>query len=222
MSVVEAVGDLNDVQIVRIGIAGEWSVREFTELMSQLNFLSNVAALSGSSAYYSRLGGLLTSYRSFKAVSYIGGLFDSIFKPDSRRFKHETDRFHGGLFRLQLDQWLRTSMNGAPTHVARIAFASPGVIDVAGVGKVVEQIRLFIKDIYDRAAQKRDQDIALQISAQELLKRKIANAHSLLKLGKAGGLDQDDVKLLVAQVLNADKFFSEKAASGKFISVEKR
>ena len=105
--------------------------------------------------------------------------------------------------------------------IHRLEFASPGFVDIAGLGKIVEQIRIFLTDIYDRHTSREDRKITREIAEQELVAKKIANAEAILKLGKHAGLDKHSSRMLVAEVLKVDKFISDRTASGQLIGIEK-
>ena len=106
-------------------------------------------------------------------------------------------------------------------EVEKVEFASPGSIDLAGFGKFTEQVRLFIKDTLDRRDNRKSREIQDEIAKQELYRRKIENAQSMLSLGKSAGLDDERIRMLVAIILDADTFFLEKKVSGQITSVQK-
>jgi hypothetical protein len=194
-------------EIIRIKIAETWTVHEFEELMSSLQFLRNIALLSeleqsGVDAVLSVLEQREQNTANLEqdlTLSYVGAHF----------------------FRLQLQMIFASAEDQYALELHRLQFASPGFVDVAGLGKVVEQIRIFATDIYDRYANREDRKIARKIAEQELLAKKIANAEALLKLGKRVGLDKHGYRTLVGEVLNVDNFISDQTESGKIVGIKK-
>lgn len=194
-------------EIFRIKIAESWSVLEFEELMSSLQFLRNVILLSdleksGLDVVLSLLedrAKRTENVEADSALDYIGTQF----------------------FRAQLQMIFTLAEEDYRLVVHRLQFASPGFVDIAGVGKVVEQIRIFLTEIYDRASSREDRKIAREIAEQELIAKKIANAEAMLKLGKHAGLDKHSSIMLVAEVMKVDKLISDKTTAGKLVAIEK-
>jgi hypothetical protein len=194
-------------EIFRIKIAESWSVLEFEELMSSLQFLRNVALLSDvGEAGLNPIVSLLKDRAERTAH----------FEPDSA-FDYVATQF----FRTQLQMVFRAAEEHYRLSIHRLQFASPGVVDIAGVGEIVKQIRIFLTDIYDRHTSREDRKIAREIAQQELVAKRIANAEAMLKLGKHAGLDKQSSMMLVEEILKVDKFISHQAASGKLLGFEK-
>ena len=96
----------------------------------------------------------------------------------------------------------------------------PGFADLAGLGKVMEQLRIFLTDITDRYLHKKDREIARESAAQDLLAKKIANAEAILKLSDKVGLDGESRRALISEVLGADYFIEGKVLLGQIASIE--
>lgn len=72
-----------------------------------------------------------------------------------------------------------------PLAVERIKYASLGVTDLSGLGKVVREIRIFVRDILERRDTKEDRELSRESKRQDILAKKIANAERLVKLSKS-------------------------------------
>jgi hypothetical protein len=96
-------------------------------------------------------------------------------------------------------------------------FGSPGLTDLIGAGKVLEQVRLFLTDITDRVLQRRDRDLKREEDEQKILAMKIKNAERLLGLAKEVGLNEDEKKRVIARLIRSDDFF-ETAITGWMIT----
>jgi hypothetical protein len=125
--------------IIRINFAEQWSAADFSELLSQLQFLADAALFSEatidlrSSLYFP-----LRQYRRRR-------LFYDLFSGDQNL---QEDAY---LRRLEVQDVLRryASGHGNELQVKRLQYSSPGLADLAGLGKVVEQVRIFIQYIID-------------------------------------------------------------------------
>lgn len=198
---------MTEREFLRLKIAESWSVLEFEELMSSLQFLRNIILVSDlGEAGLDPIVSLLVD-RAQRTADI---------EPDSW-FDYVATQF----FRAQLQMVSTFAEENYSLAIHRLEFASPGFVDIAGLGKIVEQIRIFLTDIYDRHTSREDRKITREIAEQELVAKKIANAEAILKLGKHAGLDKHSSRMLVAEVLKVDKFISDRTASGQLIGIEK-
>jgi hypothetical protein len=196
---------------IRVAIAGNWTVPEFAELMSQIQFITGMILFldaegrvrDGSQGFFERW------------QPYSSGLGD----------RHQPMRALSGnpaeQFRLQFRQLMEEMKVGYSFQVERVRYASPGSLDVSGFGKMIEETRLFIKDILDRRDSKESRKIKDEIAKQKLLRLKIENAERLIKLRGDAALDDPRMRLLVAGLLSADAFFSEKVINGQVTDIKK-
>jgi hypothetical protein len=195
---------------IRTGIAGEWSVPEFADLMSQIQLLTGMTIF-------------LTPDGQVRQESADFFKRWQIFAPTANDLE-SLERFGsnwGMQFRAEFRRLLERMGASYALEVEKVEFASPGSIDLAGFGKFTEQVRLFIKDTLDRRDNRKSREIQDEIAKQELYRRKIENAQSMLSLGKSAGLDDERIRMLVAIILDADTFFLEKKVSGQITSVQK-
>lgn len=192
--------------ILRITIAKEWRASEFGELLFQLQFLADVAGFSDV-----KIDGQSPVYFPFqRRRALYGRLYDA------------EDELRGDVYlrRVQAEDVLRFyGPHISELKIQRLEFASPGFADLAGLGKVVEQLRIFVTDIFDRHLHKEERAIARKSAAQDLLAKKINNAEALLKLGDKMGLDAETKRLLVSEVLLADYYLEGKVLTGQLKSI---
>jgi hypothetical protein len=104
---------------------------------------------------------------------------------------------------------------GYQLAVAGVSVASPGVTDLAGVGRFISEIRKFVMAIADRYIAKADRDLDRDAKRQRILKAKLDNVEKLMKLSKKLGLSQEIKNELVRQALGIDAFIEEKILEGK-------
>jgi len=197
--------------ILRIRIARKWTADEFAELFSQVQFLADVALFS-----QLKIDGQTPIRFLWRRRSPRRQYFDSFVDAEEEL----KDDYY--LRRADVREVLReyTPNIRNDLEIRRLQFASPGLADLAGVGKVVEQVRIFLTDIMDRYLHSKDRELARQAAAQEILARKIRNAEALLKLGDKVGLDPESKRLLVSEVLSADYFLEGKVISGQVTAIE--
>lgn len=198
-------------EFVRINIAKRWSATEFAELMSQMQFLADAALFADV-----KFDGQSPLYFPFRRLRRRTAYFDPYLDVEDE-LKEEAN-----LRRLAVQSVLRDYVPPIPNdlQVRKINYGSPGFADLAGVGKVMEQLRIFVTDITDRFLHKDDRAIARESAAQDLLAKKLKNAESLLKLGEKLGLDPEGKRILVSEILGADYFLEGKVISGQITSVE--
>ena len=105
-------------------------------------------------------------------------------------------------------------------EVRRVQFASPGFADIAGIGKIIEQVRIFLTDIIDRFLLSKDRVIARDLAAQEVLAKKLKNAEELAKLMDKVAIDPEMRQMLMAEVLGVDRFIEGKVLDGQITGIE--
>jgi hypothetical protein len=104
--------------------------------------------------------------------------------------------------------------------VRRIEFSSPGVVDLVGAGKVVEQVRLFVMDILDRYISTKDRAVAREAAQQDILSKKIKNASALMKLADSMKLEEQARIAILSTVLGTENFLLNSFDERKITSVE--
>jgi hypothetical protein len=119
---------------------------------------------------------------------------------------------------------IRASESAAPLDlvVNKISYSSPGFVDVTGIGKMMEQCRLFIFDAIDRVLESEDRQIKRESARQEVLAKKIKNAEAFLNLYGRMGVDRQTQKLLVMRLVQAGAFLEGEAVDRKITSIEVR
>jgi|HubBroStandDraft_4_1064222.scaffolds.fasta_scaffold10149_3 hypothetical protein len=116
-------------------------------------------------------------------------------EPRALRYRR---RFLGPFDPWWLEQtrgWLPREGAGA-LDVLRIRHESPGFVDLAGIGKVVEQLRLFVQYLIDLPGERETKRI-------ENEGKKIENAQKLVQLSveaREAGLTDDDLRYLLYEV----------------------
>jgi hypothetical protein len=199
---------------MRVAIAGEWSVPDFAELMSQIQFLTGMTIF------------LTVDGRVRDEASDFFKRWER-FWPKDKLHSMQTlprvpfNRSVAAQFRVEFQQLMEGMKANYALDVEKVQFASPGSIDLVGFGAIVEQVRLFIKDVLDRRDSKQSRKIQDEIAKQDLLQKQIENAERLVKLRRSSELDDPRIRLLLACMLNADEFFSEKATMGQVIAIQK-
>jgi hypothetical protein len=141
--------------------------------------------------------------------------------PSERDPSSSFNRVRTQIFRTQLEMTFEGTRDEYKLAVDRIRFESPGFVDIAGFGKIVEQIRIFLTDIYDRVTSRADRKIAREIAEQELLSKKIANAEAMIRLGNHAGLSKQGSQLLVEEVMKVEGFFAHKIIEGKVVGIDR-
>jgi hypothetical protein len=185
-------------QPIRIGLDGKWGSIEFEELFSSLNMLNGLA----------QVGSQPLRYMS-------KDLLTKSLEPD-----WDFERFSSLVARAALKEIFKNDNEFETLVVSRIQFSSPGFTDLTGAGKVLEQIRLFIKDILDRKDAKVERHLDIEAKKQDLLEKKIANGIRLVDLSDKMGMDRETTNALVMQAVLADDFIEHQIQHKKITSIE--
>jgi hypothetical protein len=197
--------------VVRIRIANGWTASEFAALLGDVQFLADVAGFSEAKLdgqtpmdFFTRRRHRRTAYYDF--------------------FGDVRDELRDNLYlrRSDVQEFLRrySPNRVGELHVRRLELASPGLADLAGFGKIVEQVRIFLTDIIDRFLHKEDRAIARGMAAQEVLAKKLKNAEQLAKLIDKVSVDPQMQQMLMAEILGADQFIEGKVLSGQITGIE--
>jgi hypothetical protein len=194
---------------MRFEIDSKWTALDFSGLMSQCQFLYDAALLVDMEFEGQPLLNLLSLDDSTDPSPFI--VVD-------RAQRTPNDLLREFVVRLQVESIL-TAVPHHHLEVRKIVYGSPGIVDLAGIGKVIEQLRIFTTDIVDRVLHKEDRKIARELAQQELLAKKIANAKKLLKLGSKAGLNEKNVQALIAQVVLSDALLEHDVEQHRITSV---
>lgn len=198
---------------LRVYLDGHWEAREFAELLGHVEFLYDVARFST----YAPLGGqgpqlhLLSIDRYHLPFRYI----DWEFEPD----------IESAYVRREIAQLANSVMSysdgqSSGLRIAQIHMASPGVGDLAGIGKIVKEVRLFTENIIDRITQREDRAIAREAARQRVLTQKLNNAEKLLRLDEKIKLTSADRHAIVKEIMRSDNFIEGKIIERKITGIE--
>jgi hypothetical protein len=196
---------------LRILIGNKWTASEFARLFSDVQFLADVAAFSDV-----KMDGQTPMSIFTRRWQRRRGYFDV--------FGDVRDELRDNLYlrRADVQEFLWTQPAKFPSvlEVRRLEFASPGFADLAGFGKIVEQVRIFLTDILDRYLHREDRRIARDLAAQEVLARKLTNAEQLAKLMDKVAIEPETRRMLVAEILGVDQFIEGMVLDGKIAGIE--
>lgn len=107
--------------------------------------------------------------------------------------------------------------------IGRVHYGSPGFVDLVGVGKVVEQIRLFVEKLIDLRAARLRQGLENEKLKAEIEAQKIENARNFVRLALAGrpfGLSDEQIRALVYDVDGVQERIIRRIGDGQVTGVE--
>jgi hypothetical protein len=96
--------------------------------------------------------------------------------------------------------WPPFRPHAEPLQIERIQYASPGLVDVAGIGKVVEQLRLFLEKLIDLKAKRKREDLENEALEEDIKAKRMENARSFIRLvgeSRELNLGEEDVDALL-------------------------
>jgi hypothetical protein len=106
--------------------------------------------------------------------------------------------------------------------VLRLQYGSPGFVDLLGVGKVVEQVRLFVEKLIDLRVTKRGRFLENEARVLDLRAKKIENARNFVRLAgeaREQGLSELEIKYLVELTEGAEERLLRQIAPGKITAI---
>ena len=104
--------------------------------------------------------------------------------------------------------------------VVHIEYGSPGVQDVAGIGKIVEVMKDFIEWIIEYCSSHKARKLDNEARALKNQELRIQNATRFVELAKQCGYRQADLRQLLPLVLEKQETFEGLAEHGKIVSAE--
>jgi hypothetical protein len=108
----------------------------------------------------------------------------------------------------------------AQFEIVRVQYASPGVVDLVGLGAVVGHIKeLAIKTI-EFGTTRRQRELENEQREEEIRKLKLENAFEYVKLLKECGYEKDEIKSLVSLIGEKQNVLFELVLEGKITNVE--
>jgi hypothetical protein len=186
----EARADVRTARFLRVDIAAQWTAAEFAESLYDLSRLHDFSLAFWERRDPDLVRQLLGRQPTFTTWEFSWNL---------RRYPVGAPLLRGPLDRE------------AQLEVVRLDYSSPGFADLAGVGKTVEQIRLFLQYLIDLAVWRKQrraeitksevevQELELQLKKldQEILAMRIENVRQLLNLkqeAEATGARYEDLR----------------------------
>lgn len=104
-------------------------------------------------------------------------------------------------------------------QVRRVSYASPGSIDLVGIGAVVGHIKDFVLKLIEREDSKRSRELSDEQMSLENDRRRIENARNFVALARDLGYTETEVRRLVAHVDEKQEILDQLVDSRKLIAV---
>ena len=120
-------------------------------------------------------------------------------KLDFGRMRDESVRFHPVPNRLE---------------VKKVRYGSPGITDLAGVGKIHEELRKFVELIIETTGKRRETQLTNE-------RRELENLELFLKIQKEHSSTTEDLESLKEQLSSKQKRFKKLVLENKLIAVRK-
>ncbi len=199
--------NLEETSVMRLAISGTWTVNDMVRAMQSLDDLYGLTLEFNSNdslAILFRIGS-----DPQRLLSPDKGLPDVLWKTTSTAFPPQREPSGGKGVRFR----------PATLQIRRIEFASPGFIDIAGVGTAIGHVKDFIQFIIqhwsDRTYRKlRDEEKSLQ---NERLR--IENAMKYVELANGCGLNPTEIRRLTNFLDERQDILTDLVAQDKLSSV---
>lgn len=190
--------DTQQREIIRVGIDGLWVATEFAEFLADLARLHEVAFVVWQEPD------------------------PRLFRPSEIVVPQGQALHYPGYWPRRRSLVERTSEARVALQVVRINYASPGFADLAGLGKAVEQVRLFLEHIIDLDTYRRRRELEDEKLEQEVFAMKIDNVHKVVTLTESlrqAGVGFTDLRDLFIEVEDVQERLLQKVADGKLTEV---
>jgi hypothetical protein len=95
------------------------------------------------------------------------------------------------------------ALDGPPLALIRLRHGSPGFVDLAGIGKAMEQLRLLVEFLVQRKDMKSRRALENQSLAEDIIAKQIENAQRFIAAGRdasEAGLSEAEFRQLLTDV----------------------
>jgi len=191
--------------VLHLDIDGRWEPRDFIETLQAIESLYYLALAGEERALWK-----VIDYRSFSRFNWRSSTFDNYLDQANL---------------WMLEHARRVLPDSDRVYVRRVEFASPGGMDVAGLGQALDAVdrlvgRLisFFTERHLRREWDEQASIETDMKRQTLLALKIENAQKLLELRREF---PDDEHLIALAVRDQDKL-AERIAQGQITGTGKK
>lgn len=107
-------------------------------------------------------------------------------------------------------------------HVDRIAYASPGSIDLTGVGKAVDALARFVQFLIEYCGNSKMREIERDLKSEELREKRIENARRHMSALKEMGYSKTEIRRMIAVADESQGPILELVSSAKILRVTTR
>jgi hypothetical protein len=203
---------------IRVKIDGEWSVEDFAQFFSSTGYLYAIFAAVD---LETELKPKLDPYFDLPHfLSYAGALPSSA----RRRFAHALVRAQAGSISLASPEFLKAPasslMPDEYLKVRRCFYASPGGIDLVGIGQAVGHVKDLILKMVDLKTTGADRELKTQILEQDLKAAGLKNLRDEIGILKELGYAESDIRRMIAASRPAVGSLANLADQGQLTFIE--
>ena len=199
-------------KIIRLKIGGNWSAADFSTCIHHLNRLYQCHMVMDM-AYH--------DYREMEEY-----LYDFPFPSRIRKYRAGQLRQFGlispNVVELMLSEKDRLEQLLSPTEtltVSRVRYASPGIIDLAGIGKSIDALLNFIKFLIEYCGNHNLRKIERELKSEELKEKRIENARMMISTLKELGHSETEIRQMITLVDESQGVLIELIANDKIRGV---
>ncbi|MDJ0821704.1 MAG: hypothetical protein QNJ09_07845 [Paracoccaceae bacterium] len=173
--------------MLRVFINGEWSANDFVVALHSIDRIYDV-------------------YREIYRREFLQEILlrEEHFDLSSTDPNQEAERISGMLMEAF-----------PPLMVKRMAYASPGIQDLTGAGKILEQLRLIITDWRNRGSASRVAKAEASLAEAKVVKARIKNMSEFFRVCRENGFSDLETKRLWAEMSDAQSALLPLVESGK-------
>jgi hypothetical protein len=196
---------------LRLEIDNQWTANEFADLFSEITLIHEMAQFS-----FAEINGktLIPPFPRGARRSSANQNLENEFQLKDPAFDFYPD--------ATALQYMRYFIRWPEVlSVKAIKFGSKGFTDFLGMAALMGKVGDFILGVTDRYLAKEDRILDREAKRQDILRKKLENAHKLLNLANKSGMDPEARRALIRLALEADSFVEAKVLDGQITHAEK-
>jgi hypothetical protein len=116
----------------------------------------------------------------------------------------------------------RFTVPGVPIgtlQVSKLEYSSPGLQDLAGVGKIIKEVRIFIKYLMDRSQRREEHEAKMERQRVDNETKHIQNQERALRLLQRAGYTKKQIRAIMEQRARQQRIIEDLIDAGKITQV---
>lgn len=199
--------------LLRLGIGGHWTASDFSDCLRSINTLYQ---------YQVVIDLAYQDYNEWEKFYLDFPLPPSRLRRYRARQLQHVGFFSGNIVELLLSESENIEQLIAPNEVLtvkKIHYASPGDIDLLGLGKAIKEIRTFLQFIIEYCGNNENRKIDRALKREELRAKRIENARQFVHVLRDIGFSETEIREMIVAVDKSQGTLIDLIADDKLLTV---